>query len=172
MNRQYKIKVVNCPECNLPCATHKLGPHLNGNFCPGSEHKIVTSEDMELYLLWKRKKNNYIGSRESEVKYLLTLSELGSLLSDAGISVSQVGNGPGKYNLSRFGDKGNYEIGNCRFILQVENILEKEYGLRYIIEGTTYSSPKQAAKDWNCGKATIRRRCESSKFPNWKLVQV
>ena len=38
---------------------------------------------------------------------------------------SLIGRTKGSYQLARFGDQGDYELGNCRFISQAENIAEK-----------------------------------------------
>ena len=160
-------KRINCPECNLPCAFHRIEIHRQGNFCWGNDYKIKTEEDVALYKYWKYKKNNFL---KSEVKFLLSPSELLSLLEDVGISIHQVGSGPRNYNLARHGDTGNYEVGNCRFIPKIDNILEKEYGLRYIVNGITYSNTREVSEKMKCGRTTVRRRCESPKFPNWKLI--
>ena len=167
MRKGIKQRVIECPDCNLPCAFHRVDVHRKGNFCWGSEYKIQTDEDMVLYKYWKGKT---VSSLHSEVKFLLTPLQLKSLLAEASISILDVGNGKGKYNLSRYQDKGNYEIGNCRFITQLDNIMEKEYGLRYIVEGTEHSVTQDVADKYNCSRATVRRRCESPKFPDWKLV--
>ena len=167
MRKGIKQPVVNCPDCNLPCSWHRVDIHRQGNYCWGSEYKITTEDDAVLYKYWKYKKNNNL---KGEVKFLLSPLELLRLLKDAGISIHEVGNGKSKYNLARYNDEGNYEIGNCRFIPQIDNIMEKEYGLRYIVEGKEYSYTKDVADEYGCGRATVRRRCESPKFPNWKLV--
>ena len=159
-------KRINCPECNLSCAFHRLEIHRQGSFCWGN-YKIETEEDAALYKYWKYKKNNFL---DTEVKFLISPSEIVSLLNDAGITIFQVGQGKGKYNLSRYGDTGNYEVGNCRFIPQIDNIMEKEYGLRYVVDGVMYSNTRPVADKMKCSRATVRRRCESPKFPNWKLI--
>jgi len=163
---------VNCPDCNLPCAWHRVEVHRNGNFCWGDDLKIQTDDDFALYKYWKYKKNNHVGKGKSEVKFLIGPTEMISLLEEAGISINDVGNGKGKYNLARHGDKGNYEYGNCRFVLQIDNLTEREYSLRYIVNGVTYDNTKDVAEKMNCGRATVRRRCESLKFPDWKLIEL
>ena len=58
------------------------------------------------------------------VEMRLDLLCLENLLSQAGISIWDVGRGRGKYCLGRIKDLGHYEEGNCRFITQEENGLE------------------------------------------------
>jgi hypothetical protein len=163
-----RFKQVNCPECNLLCSAHKLEPHMRGSYCWGSEYKIETQEDYDLWVYWKGKKNNSIKGQCAG--FILSPLELISLLREAEIRISDVGNGKGKYNLSRHKDTGIYEAGNCRFIPQIDNIMEKEYGLRYVVDGVTYSDTRVVSEKLKCGRSTVRRRCESSKFPNWKLI--
>ena len=47
------------------------------------------------------------------------------LLEEAGITPDQVGKHRGDYCLARYGDKGKYQLGNCRFITMEENIAER-----------------------------------------------
>ena len=54
----------------------------------------------------------------------LTLEQLDQLLDDAGITMDDVGQQSQQYCLGRYGDTGNYEMGNCRFITIRENVQE------------------------------------------------
>ena len=48
-----------------------------------------------------------------------------SLLNEAGITPDNIGVHRGQYHLSRYGDKGRYVYGNCRFITMEENLSER-----------------------------------------------
>jgi len=55
----------------------------------------------------------------------LSLTDYLSLAKEAGLtSPEQIGPRLGTYQLGRLGDTGDYEIGNCRFILREQNIEE------------------------------------------------
>lgn len=73
---------------------------------------------------WKCLKDN---AKAKGVSCLLTLSEYIDLAKEAGISrPDQIGKNIDKYQLGRFGDVGNYEIGNCRFITMRQNLEERQ----------------------------------------------
>lgn len=55
----------------------------------------------------------------------LTFSAYLEKLTGVGLVPSQVGNGPGQYNLARYGDMGAYHDVSCRFILCTENWAER-----------------------------------------------
>ena len=48
------------------------------------------------------------------------------LLNEAGITPDDIGQHRGDYQLARYGDKGRYEYGNCRFITMEENLRERK----------------------------------------------
>lgn len=48
-------------------------------------------------------------------------------LKHAGLTPKDVGNDPGKYNLSRYNDEGSYTDKNCRFITREENLAEQKH---------------------------------------------
>lgn len=58
------------------------------------------------------------------IEFVLTKEQILSLLATAGITPKDW-NLRG-YHLSRYNDQGNYEIGNCRFILASQNYREKK----------------------------------------------
>lgn len=51
----------------------------------------------------------------------LTFDDYLKLAYEAGITVDQIGNRTGKYQLGRLGDVGRYTPSTCRFILHEEN---------------------------------------------------
>ena len=67
---------------------------------------------------------------EKGLGFYLTGADISILLMQAGISITQVGLGKGKYSLARRNeitgevDTGAYELGNCRFILSEDNLRE------------------------------------------------
>lgn len=55
----------------------------------------------------------------------LTFDEYVSKLIEAGITPHQVGRTNGSYQLGRITDSGDYTIDSCRFITQVQNLIER-----------------------------------------------
>lgn len=60
------------------------------------------------------------------VSLLLSFEEYLSLAEEAGIKSEQVGARKGQYQLGRFGDVGDYKVGNVRFITKEQNLLEQK----------------------------------------------
>lgn len=77
-------------------------------------------DDGRLNEKYRHKKSN---AKRHGLVCLLSFQEYCQLVADAGIKSSDIGRG--KYHLARYGDKGNYEIGNCRFITHQENMNER-----------------------------------------------
>lgn len=78
---------------------------------------------MEYIDLWHKK---YVTLRANAPKrgvlMKLTFAQYKRLAKRAGITdPEQIGNKPGKFQMGRKGDKGNYEWGNCRFITLEQN---------------------------------------------------
>ncbi len=75
-----------------------------------------------------------ISSHQRGIEYSLTFDELMCLISDAGISPSDIGSSATNYCLARKNeitneiDSGDYVIGNCRFITMSENVSESQRG--------------------------------------------
>lgn len=63
------------------------------------------------------------------VEWKLTRNEVEQLLTEAGITIYEVGAGKGKFCLARVNDTGDYELGNARFITNEQNGLEFWNGL-------------------------------------------
>ena len=84
-------------------------------------------DDGKLRDRWYNKKGD---AKTQGLKCLLTFEEYCQLVKDAGLVSSQLGYKGQKYVLARYNDEGNYEIGNCRFITQKENIKEKKISMK------------------------------------------
>lgn len=59
------------------------------------------------------------------IEFKLSFEEYCNLIDEAGITVYDIGIGADDYCLGRIGDKGAYEVGNCRFITNEQNRLEQ-----------------------------------------------
>ena len=57
----------------------------------------------------------------NKVEMLLDMDSLSTLLTEAGITIWDVGRGHHKYCLARVNDLGHYEVGNARFMTHQEN---------------------------------------------------
>ena len=80
------------------------------------------------------KVRSYLYGKRSDAKsrdigFDLTREDIETMLTEAGITIYDVGNGAGAYCLGRYGDTGPYAIGNCRFITHRENGREWWYGM-------------------------------------------
>ena len=63
---------------------------------------------------------------DRKVECNLTFYDYVGLAHDSGLkSADDIGRGAGKYQMGRIGDTGNYEVGNCRFITQRQNLDER-----------------------------------------------
>lgn len=103
---------------NLP--RHERGPNtgrLNRKLVC-QEYDISVQELFKAYWNWQE-----IFRIE---KSTLTFEEYLNKQRSINIKPSQVGNGEGQYNLSRYKDEGPYTKESCRFILRIENIYEQE----------------------------------------------
>jgi hypothetical protein len=79
------------------------------------------NDDGKLRSKWGRKKAN---AKNCGLVCRLTYNEYVGLVRQAGIKSSDIR--PGGYHLARFGDLGNYEVGNCRFVPYWENFAERQ----------------------------------------------
>ena len=86
----------------------------------GTDNKII-SATVEEKQEWDRIIQY---SRRHRGKGNLTPVDIKELLDEAGITMDDVGQQLGKYQLSRYFDKGNYDKGNCRFIRKEKNLME------------------------------------------------
>jgi hypothetical protein len=77
--------------------------------------------------VWSKKWTNLKGdSKRKGRKCLLSFEEYTLLASQAGLfSPDQIGVLPGKYQLGRVEDRGDYVLGNCRFIPKEQNLKER-----------------------------------------------
>jgi hypothetical protein len=89
--------------------------------------QLIRKETGRFKMSWKSKFKTLRGNASSRgIKFTLTLEQYIELALAAGlVSPAQIGRTRGSFQMSRFGDKGGYECGNCRFLLQAENIAEK-----------------------------------------------
>lgn len=72
---------------------------------------------------WKRLKSN---AKQKGVVCTLSFDQYLQLANDAGVNdPSMIGRSIGQYAMGRLGDKGDYELGNCRFIPVIQNHQEK-----------------------------------------------
>lgn len=86
----------------------------------------------------------------------MTIFEYFSLMRNSGIRPSMIGLNRGKYSIARINDSGNYDIGNCRFILIEENIAERKEGYqkdpKFRKRMSEIALSRNREKCCNCGK--------------------
>lgn len=76
--------------------------------------------------LKQKYRNKRANARKEGLECELSFDEYCTLVESAGLKSSDLGFSGKKYVLARYGDMGNYTLGNCRFILQSENAAEKK----------------------------------------------
>lgn len=84
--------------------------------------EMKLDDDGKLIQKWQNKRAN---AKKEGLKCLLSFDEYCLLVEASGLVSSDIGFSGGGYVLARYGDPGNYEYGNCRFITQKENSDEK-----------------------------------------------
>lgn len=80
-------------------------------------------DDGKLYHKYLNKCNN---AKKEGIKCSLSFEQYCNLLKEAGIVSSQLGFSGEGYVLARLNDSGDYTLGNCRFITQLENAKERK----------------------------------------------
>ena len=92
-----------------------------------SDNPNTESGRIQIYITRRRGKTN--GKRfdreGNPIRFDLKAADIRHLLSEAGITIWDIGSGPQDYCLARDNDLGSYTIGNCRFITNRENHLER-----------------------------------------------
>lgn len=94
------------------------------------EKTCLGSDDLNnLHKKWSSKnrhtarypRHDRLGNR---IHFSLTFDEYKGLLDDAGITVNDIGSGLRNFCLGRIDDLGDYDVGNCRFITNAQNLYE------------------------------------------------
>ena len=70
--------------------------------------------------------NHYLANLRRRKGCSLTEDDIHQLLDEAGITKDDIGQKADQYHLARYGDKGGYHMGNCRFITAKENMEERD----------------------------------------------
>jgi len=92
--------------------------------------------------------------KDRGLEFHLTESDIHVLLFMARITVRDIGHGGEQYCLARFGDKGHYTRGNCRFITQSDNLSERRI------------QPRQSPCE-ECGVELSSYKSNTSLFPRY-----
>ena len=93
-------------------------------------HLEDVDDDGKLRKKYNRKKGN--AKHTQHIEFKLSFQDYVNLAYEAGLKSSDLGYKGKGYVLGRYHDTGAYEVGNCRFITQDENIaerVEKDYVL-------------------------------------------
>ena len=84
--------------------------------------QVRVDDDGKLYQRFLNKK---INAKAEGLECELTFEDYCHLVESANLVSSQLGFTGEGYVLARYNDKGNYKLGNCRFIKQIDNAKEK-----------------------------------------------
>jgi len=133
---------VSCLLCRK--VVTQIGQHYGSNVCQYSDNPTL------------KKKLQYCYDHK------FSMSELDTLLEEAGIEFGQIGVHRGDYHLARYGDTGPYALGNCRFITVEENLAEQkrspESG-KYKRTDAVKQRMSEVMKDrWKRGDLSLRRQ--------------
>lgn len=99
-------------------------------------------DDGKLYNKFRMKHYN---AKVMKIPCYLTFHEYCTLMKEAGIISSNLGTSGDYYELARYGDKGPYQVGNCRFITHKENMQECET-VKKMLASVSASGREQALK--------------------------
>lgn len=116
-------------------------------------HLEDVDDDGKLRKKYNRKKGN--AKNIQHIEFKLSFQDYVNLVYDAGLKSSDLGYKGKGYVLGRYHDKGIYEVGNCRFITQDENLAEKVYK-DYVLVDVGLNKTAICAKGKKCsvcGKA-------------------
>ena len=86
-------------------------------------HLEDVDDDGKLRKKYNRKKGN--AKHTQNIEFKLSFQDYVNLVYEAGLKSSDLGYKGKGYVLGRYHDKGAYEVGNCRFITQDENVAER-----------------------------------------------
>ena len=113
-----------CPNCKMlfPGRGGGHDKHANGTTCWGDSVPILTEETKAIWKYWKEKKSHGTPNKQ----FLLSATDMLQLLNDASITANDIGRQPHQYQLARYNDTGDYEMGNCRFTTRRENRAEQK----------------------------------------------
>lgn len=92
-----------------------------------TDFKPINQEDRNLRRKWTTKRRQ---AEINNVEFKLSYEDYKYLAEIAGIDSTQIGSFKLNYCLGRYNDTGPYEIGNCRFILCIENRFEHHINSR------------------------------------------
>ena len=152
-----------CPNCKMMMGSNTaLTSHLSGDSCWGDSVPILNEETKGIWAYWSRKR--YPAGNAVGVEFLLSATEMVKLFDDAGITAKDIGRNWNLYQLARYNDTGNYEVGNCRFTTMRENQQEKKTPDQY---AATMSQP--TSKRTHTPQGSFNSLNEASRETNIKL---
>lgn len=82
----------------------------------------MLDDDGKLKRKFINKKSN---AKQEGILFLLSFEQFQTLITDANLKSSDLGFSGNRFDLARYNDTGNYEVGNCRFISHAENMKER-----------------------------------------------
>ena len=154
----------SCTTCRQDLSLNQRKMHQ----CSGPYFEHPDKDDIIAY--WKRQK----GTKQD--KWQLTARDVAQLLEEAGILVYQIGRYKGNYHMARHGDKGIYEMGNCRFLSCTENIQEMgargapKRWKRCLIMGVEYESQRAASEALGLPQQTVSKRLLNPNKVEWTYI--
>jgi hypothetical protein len=129
--------------------------------------KCLNLDSNELKV-WIKKWRSLRANSSTYCKCKLSFEQYVELATQAGISSAhQIGNHLGQLQMGRIGDKGDYEVGNCRFITKQQNLAE------WVANGgkdQMIASRKLLTKENNSGVATMAVKMVDISSKNFRLI--
>jgi hypothetical protein len=116
--------------------------------------KCYAGRTVEEQKIYNYRNTKIQDGKRGKPAFLLSEAEIQTLLDEAGITIFGVGKTSNEYQLSRYGDTGDYEMGNCRFITRTENLKEQDH-----------------YKQWSApGNEERRRKAGETGAAHWKKL--
>lgn len=117
--------------------------------------------------------NKKINARYEGIDFNLTYDEFAQLVRDANLISSNLGYTRDNYVLARYGDSGGYEVGNCRFITQLENAHERKLTSK-MIENSKKSARAMSEhnkRDPDFGRKISEGLAKSDRYQQLKQIK-
>lgn len=117
--------------------------------------------------------NKKINARYEGIDFNLTYDEFAQLVRDANLISSNLGYTGDNYVLARYKDSGGYEVGNCRFITQLENAHERKLTSK-MIENSKKSARAMSEhnkRDPDFGRKISEGLAKSDRYQQLKQIK-
>lgn len=157
--------ICDCGKTSTPTQYHLLSGHSRSCGCVGGKTTHGMSRT-KLYQVWFAMLKRCNDIKSSAYKYY---GERGVrvcqkwLLFD--VFYKDMGDRPSpKHTIDRINNNGNYCPENCRWVLLKQNCQNTSHSKKWVVNGKTFNSMRDAAKDFNVNSATVKKWCDGKRM--------